>query len=317
MKSKFEKWMKEVENKLPSTAYNYTLSIDKISKHYSENTDKYLDIYNETNLDLLRNVSKDYSLDGKYFDFGNYGNGTIRNAMATYIRFLEDIQVKQEIDNIHSLIYNISKDKNKRKNWTRYILEFHKQWLEQNKGLPLRSNGKYIWGEKVLIDPDLEIADVFGENMDKIIVRFFNVKAKNLVREIEEEDLIQIAFLNNLKFIDFKRIINKLFLKNEDTENIEVIKNVEKVKDEPLKLASNSINSIKNELNTFKNILDYYETTITQLNQTIDDKNETITYKENTINGLEEKLKENEEFLKELDHIKEKLEEIKSLLEKV
>ena len=237
--------------------------------------------------------------------------------LRQYIRFLEDIQVKQEIDNIHSLIYNISKDKNKRKNWTRYILEFHKQWLEQNKGLPLRSNGKYIWGEKVLIDPDLEIADVFGENMDKIIVRFFNVKAKNLVREIEEEDLIQIAFLNNLKFIDFKRIINKLFLKNEDTENIEVIKNVEKVKDEPLKLASNSINSIKNELNTFKNILDYYETTITQLNQTIDDKNETITYKENTINGLEEKLKENEESLKELDHIKEKLEEIKSLLEKV
>ena len=84
MKSKFEKWMKEVENKLPSTAYNYTLSIDKISKHYSENTDKYLDIYNETNLDLLRNVSKDYSLDGKYFDFGNYGNGTIRNATAIY-----------------------------------------------------------------------------------------------------------------------------------------------------------------------------------------------------------------------------------------
>lgn len=326
MKNEFEKWMKEVENKLPSTAYNYTLSIDKISKHYSENTDKYLDIYNETDIDLLRNVSKDYGLDGKYSDFGNYGNGTIRNAFATYIRFLEDIQMKQEIvsssekkqiNNIHSFIYDINKDKNKKENWTRYILEFHKQWIEQNMDLPLRSNSKYIWGGKVLIDPDLEIADVFEEGMDKVIVRFFDAKGKNLIREIEEEDLIQIVFLNNLNFFDFKRIINKLLLGNENIGNIEVAKNVEKIEDEPLNLASTSINNIKNELNTFKNILDYYETTIIQLNQTIDAKDEIISYQENTINNLEEKLKENEESLKELEYIKETLEEIKGLLEKV
>ena len=131
--------MKETENKLQSTIYQYTLSIDKISKHYSKNIDKNLDIYNETDLDTLKNIAKYYDLDGKYSDFGNQGNGTVRNALATYIRFLESMETEQKSENfnennlsedIQKLIYIIDNNEDKKRNWTKYILEFHEVWLK-------------------------------------------------------------------------------------------------------------------------------------------------------------------------------------------
>lgn len=312
MKNKFEKWMKDVENKSENTSYQYVRSIDKISEHYSEITGENLDIYREIDLDLLKNISNEYGLDGKYSDFGNYGNGTIRNAIAAYIRFLEYAQTKQDAEtNIHNLIYDINKNENKRDNWRKHIIEFHRAWIEQDRSFSLQSKGKYIWGEKVLVDPNKKITDVFNKDIEKTVVSFFTAKNKKFIREIEEEDIIQIAFLNNFDFIDFRRVINKLFIKKESVENNKT------TEENIINLADESIKNINKELNTFKNILDYYESTIIQLNQDINSKNKTIKSQENIINHLDKKLKENEEALNELEYIKEKLEEIKSLLEKV
>lgn len=320
MKNKFKKWMKDIENKSPNTAYQYACSIDRISKHYSDNTGESLDIYNETDLNLLRDIAKDYSLDGRYFDFGNYGNGTVRNAIATYVRFLESIEAEQELEsfdekdslkNIHKLVYIINNDKSKKGNWTSYIIRFHETWKKQPKYNVLNFTEKYIWGKKVLIDPNEKIADVFNESIDKNIVEFFNMKNKSLIKEIEEEDLIKLMFQDNFKFIDFKRIINKLFIESEKEENFEI------AEDETIHLANKSINNIKNELNTFKDIIDYYDSTIIQLNRTIGYRDEKISVQENTINNLKDELNESKESLKELEYIKEKLMEIKSLLEKV
>lgn len=97
MKKEFENWMVRKENKAPSTAYQYVLSIDKISKHYSDATKLEIDLYKENDLNSLTKIAANYFRGGKFSNFGDYGNGTIRNAIATYIRFIESSQIGQEI----------------------------------------------------------------------------------------------------------------------------------------------------------------------------------------------------------------------------
>ena len=109
MKNKFEKWMRDVENKSQNTAYQYARSIDKISEHYSKSTGENLDIYNESDLILLGDIESQYGIGGKYYEFGNYGNGTIRNAIATYIRFLEYMKIGQEIGSAESFYFSENK----------------------------------------------------------------------------------------------------------------------------------------------------------------------------------------------------------------
>ena len=53
MRNSFEDWMIRFENKKKNTAYQYAISIDKISRHYSENSDRQIDIYTTNNLDLI------------------------------------------------------------------------------------------------------------------------------------------------------------------------------------------------------------------------------------------------------------------------
>lgn len=322
MKNKFKKWMKETENKLQSTIYQYTLSIDKISKHYSKNIDKNLDIYNETDLDTLKNIAKYYDLDGKYSDFGNQGNGTVRNALATYIRFLESMETEQKSENfnennlsedIQKLIYIIDNNEDKKRNWTKYILEFHEVWLKHKKNIPIKLEGKYIWGKKVLIDPNASILDIFNEDRDKNILEFFDRKNKIFINEIMEEDLIQIIFQKNFKFIDFKRIINKLFTKNEIIKN--KMTEEEITRDEITNLVDRSINNIKGELDIFKTIMNHYDSIAAQLNQEISLRDERLIKQEHTINILIAELEKTKEPLEELQNIRKNLEEIKSMLE--
>lgn len=93
MREIFEKWMRVKEGKKTNTAYQYAASIAKISNHYSQNTGKKVDIYRENDLSVIQKISECYSVGGRYSEFGNMGNGTIRNAIATYFRFLKSSQV--------------------------------------------------------------------------------------------------------------------------------------------------------------------------------------------------------------------------------
>lgn len=90
MREKFESWMKTKEGKKPNTSYAYANSIEKISRHYSQSTRQSLDIYREKNINLIEKISQDYGIGGRFSQFGNGGNGTIRNAIATYVRFLRN-----------------------------------------------------------------------------------------------------------------------------------------------------------------------------------------------------------------------------------
>lgn len=87
MRQRFEDWMKLTEGKKGTTAYQYANSINKISEHYSKETGKSIDIYAEKDINLIRKISSDYAKGGNFSVFGQGGNGTIRNAIATYLRF--------------------------------------------------------------------------------------------------------------------------------------------------------------------------------------------------------------------------------------
>lgn len=87
MRKEFERWMIKQERKKPNTAYQYAQSIDKVSSHYSTHSQQNIDLYRVLDTELLRKIKDDYSLHGKFSDFGSKGNGTIRNAVATYYRY--------------------------------------------------------------------------------------------------------------------------------------------------------------------------------------------------------------------------------------
>lgn len=89
MRSKFENWMKLHERKKPNTAYQYAVSIDKVSRHYSDNLGEYVNLFSISDIAKLRQIHAAYSKGGRFSNFGDKGNGTIRNAIATYIRYVQ------------------------------------------------------------------------------------------------------------------------------------------------------------------------------------------------------------------------------------
>ena len=85
MRRQFEDWMKSHERKKQSTAYQYAISITKISKHYSRMTNSDVEIYKLDNPRQIEPIVNAYSQGGRFSEFGQEGNGTIRNAIATYL----------------------------------------------------------------------------------------------------------------------------------------------------------------------------------------------------------------------------------------
>ncbi len=98
MKEQFRKWMIGVENKKASTANSYVYAINRISSDYARNERNSIDIYKCFDTEILKTIRDLYSITGKYKDFGSIGNGTVRNAIATYVRFFEKQDVNIEDD---------------------------------------------------------------------------------------------------------------------------------------------------------------------------------------------------------------------------
>jgi hypothetical protein len=98
-RNEFENWMIRHEEKSQNTAYQYKMSIDKVSQHYSQLNDQRLDLYQTTDISIIKDIAKEYGIGGKYSDFGDTGHGTIRNAIATYARFLEYKKLSNDSEN--------------------------------------------------------------------------------------------------------------------------------------------------------------------------------------------------------------------------
>ncbi|NMB26825.1 MAG: DUF1016 domain-containing protein [Tissierellia bacterium] len=248
MKNKFEKWMRDVENKSPNTAYQYARSIDRISEHYCENTGKSLDIYTESNLALLKNLEYEYGLSGRYCDFGNYGNGTIRNAIATYIRFLEYMKVGQELedseleyftegkimdnnseDNIVSNNYNFTYERDLKNSLIYQVEELfpgYKIFGSHQEGIEYNIKGKRIdlllenLEENILLAIELKAgtADyrVFGQismYLGLLSKRFPDREIRGLIIAGEIDETLKDACLTNDK-IELKIYKMRLILEN-------------------------------------------------------------------------------------------------------
>jgi hypothetical protein len=87
--SQFEKWLIKNENKASQTAYIYSKAINRISKHYSVQTNQAIDLYAIAEISKLKIIAELYGTSGKYSEFGQSGNGTNRAAINSYCRFRE------------------------------------------------------------------------------------------------------------------------------------------------------------------------------------------------------------------------------------
>jgi len=92
MRNDFEIWLSDIENKVSGTVANYTSAIDKISIHYSSETGNTIDIYQIKDINLLKNICKEYCRGGKFEDFGDYEHGRYRAAILAYIRYFEETE---------------------------------------------------------------------------------------------------------------------------------------------------------------------------------------------------------------------------------
>ncbi|WP_194439541.1 endonuclease NucS domain-containing protein [Vibrio fluminensis] len=100
MKRSFEKWMITQERKKPNTAYQYAQSINKVSNHYSTHSQQNVDLFRLLDIELLRSIKEDYSLNGRFSDFGSKGNGTIRNAVATFYRYRKEWEMGSDSEDV-------------------------------------------------------------------------------------------------------------------------------------------------------------------------------------------------------------------------
>jgi hypothetical protein len=88
MKEIFEQWLIEIEKKSQQTAYNYKNAINKINRHFKENENLVVDLYELNSPQELTTYVELYESTGKYSEFGNYGKGTNRAAIKSLYRFL-------------------------------------------------------------------------------------------------------------------------------------------------------------------------------------------------------------------------------------
>lgn len=105
LEQKFYNWMIDYENKTPNTADNYVYAIGKISAHFSNLHGKeVVDLFTLNDLALLEEISELYSLKGNQTEFGQVGNGTNRNAIATFVRMKRSKEyMNGEIDSSTSI----------------------------------------------------------------------------------------------------------------------------------------------------------------------------------------------------------------------
>ena len=101
MQKQFYNWMRDTEGKTHNTAYSYKNSINKISSYHSQKSGKSTDIYNIEDLSILSDIANDYSQTGRFAAYGFEGNATIRNAIATYVRFYEHYSKNGNTNSVH------------------------------------------------------------------------------------------------------------------------------------------------------------------------------------------------------------------------
>lgn len=87
MKEEFKNWLLK-NNYSENTTNSYVSGINQISKDLSEKMNCELDVYDITDLHIIAKFSTLYEKTGGFAEFGNKGNGTVKNAIRRYFEFL-------------------------------------------------------------------------------------------------------------------------------------------------------------------------------------------------------------------------------------
>ncbi len=90
MKEDFKNWL-ERNNYSENTANSYASAINQVSKDLSEKMHSEIDIYKIDNLFIIAKLSELYEKTGGFSEFGEKGNGTVRNAIRRYFEFLIEL----------------------------------------------------------------------------------------------------------------------------------------------------------------------------------------------------------------------------------
>jgi len=90
MREEFKKWMTEKDDKKETVAVQYSSVIGYISKHYSKQNEKNIDLYEIYDIDFVNKLVEKYGKGGEYEKIGDERSGAVRAAINAYARFLKN-----------------------------------------------------------------------------------------------------------------------------------------------------------------------------------------------------------------------------------
>ena len=87
MERRFKQWLIGEGYAEYGAARNYSIAINRISEHYSENTGERTNLFLVNDLDRVKEITLDYRQHGKFSDFGYERHSLYRAAMNQYLNF--------------------------------------------------------------------------------------------------------------------------------------------------------------------------------------------------------------------------------------
>jgi hypothetical protein len=89
MRKEFKEWMTEKDNKTKNVAVQYSAAISYISKHYSKQIKKNIDLYKKNDIDFINELVEKYEISGEYEKIGKERTGAVRAAIKAYAKYLK------------------------------------------------------------------------------------------------------------------------------------------------------------------------------------------------------------------------------------
>ena len=120
--------------------------------------------------------------------------------------------------NIMDLIKDLKSDKNKMERYVRYIKEFNNEWQKGDHSSLNQDNGKYIWGQRIYINPNQEIVDAFSDVDYPPVHNFFATNDLVYIEDINEEVLVELLFENRVGMKGYFAVLDKLFIVEDQVE---------------------------------------------------------------------------------------------------
>ena len=227
--------VKKTEEKTANVAYAYKIAINRLSRHYSENTGINTNIYSIKNLAVLQNIENDYT-DGRFNSYGKESSGVNRAAISAYLRFFRSLDISKIIfegisenneDTEDNPVFTLERDL--QKSLELQVDELFPEYNifgEKNEGTQYNINGKKIdlllkhnsENELLVIELKAGRADfkAFGQismYMGPLMQEFPNYNISGLIIAEEIDDSLKSACLTNDK-VKLKKYQIKLKLED-------------------------------------------------------------------------------------------------------